>query len=185
MNLDQAQIKGTLYDLKDRYKWTGTKAEWDALDKSTLPQDAEVIVNITDDYDESTPGITIDTLTTLEQVNAETDVSKPVGAGAVKELNNSLVSLETCELLTQFTSTRTFDFSSYANYAFILLQGIYENQIMSTHLIPCKIPIFLGDYFLNYKDDGLTLYSKIVLQENYIKCALINKFNSVKVYGIK
>ena len=127
----------------------------------------------------------VDTLTTLEQVTASTDVSKPVGAGAVKELNSSLVSLETCELLTQFTSTGTFDFSSYANYAFILLQGIYENQIMDTHLIPCKTLIFLGDYFLNYIDEGLTLYSRIVLQENYIKCTTLNKFNSVKVYGIK
>ena len=87
--------------------------------------------------------------------------------------------------MTQFTSTGTFDFSSYANYAFILLQGIYENQIMNTHLIPCKTLILLGDYFLNYKDEGLVLYSKIVLQENHIKCTLINKFNSVKVYGIK
>lgn len=32
----------------------------------------------------------VDTLTTLEQVTASTDVSKPVGAGAVQELNNSL-----------------------------------------------------------------------------------------------
>lgn len=32
----------------------------------------------------------VDTLTTLEQVTASTDVSKPVGAGAVKELNSSL-----------------------------------------------------------------------------------------------
>ena len=56
---------------------------------------------------------------------------------------------------------------------------------MDTHLIPCKTLIFLGDYYLNYKDEGLTAYSKIVLQENYIKCKLINKFNSVKVYGIK
>ena len=33
----------------------------------------------------------VDTLTTLEQVTASTDVSKPVGAGAVQELNSSLV----------------------------------------------------------------------------------------------
>ena len=32
----------------------------------------------------------VDTLTTLEQVTASTDVSKPVGAGAVQELNSSL-----------------------------------------------------------------------------------------------
>lgn len=35
----------------------------------------------------------VDTLTTLEQVTASTDVSKPVGAGAVQELNNSLTDL--------------------------------------------------------------------------------------------
>lgn len=37
----------------------------------------------------------VDTLTTLEQVTASTDVSKPVGAGAVQELNNSLAKLKT------------------------------------------------------------------------------------------
>ena len=35
----------------------------------------------------------VDTLTTLEQVTASTDVSKPVGAGAVQELNSSLTDL--------------------------------------------------------------------------------------------
>ena len=35
----------------------------------------------------------VDTLTTLEQVTASTDVSKPVGAGAVQELNSSLTEL--------------------------------------------------------------------------------------------
>ena len=36
----------------------------------------------------------VDTLTTLEQVTASTDVSKPVGAGAVQELNSSLGGLK-------------------------------------------------------------------------------------------
>ena len=36
----------------------------------------------------------VDTLTTLEQVTASTDVSKPVGAGAVQELNSSLTSVQ-------------------------------------------------------------------------------------------
>lgn len=35
----------------------------------------------------------VDTLTTLEQVTASTDVSKPVGAGAVQELNSSLTNV--------------------------------------------------------------------------------------------
>ena len=34
--------------------------------------------------------MSVDTLTTMEQVEASTDLSKPVGAGAVQELNNSL-----------------------------------------------------------------------------------------------
>lgn len=37
----------------------------------------------------------VDTLTTLEQVTASTDVSKPVGAGAVQELNSSLGQVKT------------------------------------------------------------------------------------------
>lgn len=136
MNLDQAQIKGTLYDIKDRYKWTGTQAQWDALDKSTLPQDTEVIVNITDDYDESTPGITIDTLTTMEQVNAETDVSKPVGAGAVKELNNSLGGLQ-------------FGVDENGNYGYIKIGADTVTpfkQIQTFHFIT-------GDYEYSYSVD--------------------------------
>ena len=34
--------------------------------------------------------MSVDTLTTMEQVEASTDLSKPVGAGAVQELNSSL-----------------------------------------------------------------------------------------------
>lgn len=37
-----------------------------------------------------TPTAEVDTLTTLEQATASTDVAKPVGAGVVQELNNSL-----------------------------------------------------------------------------------------------
>ena len=35
--------------------------------------------------------MSVDTLTTMEQVEASTDLSKPVGAGAVQELNSSLI----------------------------------------------------------------------------------------------
>lgn len=38
--------------------------------------------------------MSVDTLTTMEQVEASTDLSKPVGAGAVQELNSSLYSLD-------------------------------------------------------------------------------------------
>ena len=38
-----------------------------------------------------TPTAEVDTLTTLEQATASTDVAKPVGAGVVQELNSSLV----------------------------------------------------------------------------------------------
>ena len=37
--------------------------------------------------------MSVDTLTTMEQVEASTDLSKPVGAGAVQELNSSLIGL--------------------------------------------------------------------------------------------
>lgn len=52
--IDQIKVEDEeLYDIKDRYTWSGTKAEWNALDKSTLPQDEEIIIYITDDIDES------------------------------------------------------------------------------------------------------------------------------------
>ena len=37
--------------------------------------------------------MSVDTLTTMEQVEASTDLSKPVGAGAVQELNSSLTNI--------------------------------------------------------------------------------------------
>lgn len=40
-----------------------------------------------------TPTAEVDTLTTLEQATASTDVAKPVGAGVVQELNNSLTNV--------------------------------------------------------------------------------------------
>lgn len=51
----------------------------------------------------------VDTLTTLEQVTASTDVSKPVGAGAVQELNSSLTNLseiDETEISLPFTATK-------------------------------------------------------------------------------
>ncbi|MCI7041692.1 MAG: hypothetical protein MR992_06130 [Lachnospiraceae bacterium] len=49
-----------------------------------------------------TPTAEVDTLTTLEQATASTDVSKPVGAGVVQELNSSLA-----ELFTYYESEQT------------------------------------------------------------------------------
>lgn len=55
----------------------------------------------------------VDTLTTLEQVTASTDVSKPVGAGAVQELNSSLKFLPDYENAIQPFSS---DISSSTTY---------------------------------------------------------------------
>ena len=54
----------------------------------------------------------VDTLTTLEQVTASTDVSKPVGAGAVQELNSSLGDKGKYEFLGTAIGTKSVTFNA-------------------------------------------------------------------------
>lgn len=51
----------------------------------------EKIMDIINELKNGLDNAKVDTLTTMEQVNASTDKSKPVGAGAVQEVYNSLV----------------------------------------------------------------------------------------------
>lgn len=65
----------------------------------------------------------VDTLTTLEQVTASTDVSKPVGAGAVQELNSSLGGLK-------------FGIDKYGNYGYIKAGADSVTPFKSKIVIP-------------------------------------------------
>ena len=93
----------------------------------------------------------VDTLTTLEQVTASTDVSKPVGAGAVQELNSSLGGLR-------------FGTDGEGNYGYF---GADDS------LIPFKrTPILLGTISENY-GGYKTLIKKFVVPTDCKNCLLI------------
>ena len=113
--------------------------------------------------------MSVDTLTTMEQVEASTDLSKPVGAGAVQELNSSLTN----------ENSETFNFGvlngvrgfftnpSRADDSFIPFSGIEE--------------IFFNTSFLEQFDKSMSL-KKGVTYELYIHTACnANGSNNVAV----
>lgn len=55
----------SLEDIPNSGSWSGTKAEWDAVDKSTIPDG--IIVNLTDDYSGSDYGTIDDELSTTSE----------------------------------------------------------------------------------------------------------------------
>lgn len=79
-----------------------------------------------------TPTAEVDTLTTLEQATASTDVAKPVGAGVVQELNSSLADLKTKKLLATSYPTQE-------NNPTETLSDSLENYRQ------VKVELFLGD----------------------------------------
>ena len=99
----------------------------------------------------------VDTLTTLEQVTASTDVSKPVGAGAVQELNSSLPHIDTIwtrsNLLTTFTNQtiELLNLNTYDGIEIIwngvITSGGNATQGTSTGFLPFSILTEENVYF--------------------------------------
>lgn len=86
----------------------------------------------------------VDTLTTLEQVTASTDVSKPVGAGAVQELNSSLADLLTLDYDNAVKLTPNASFTPNSNgYVIVFARstGTYGN-----------IGLILGNSYVSISD---------------------------------
>lgn len=80
--------------------------------------------------------MSVDTLTTMEQVEASTDDSKAVGAGAVKELSNSLGK---CELLCYATSTGNISVQDLTKYKAVVALLHIDGNIYTTSLIPLSL----------------------------------------------
>lgn len=80
--------------------------------------------------------MSVDTLTTMEQVEASTDLSKPVGAGAVQELNSSLGKYE---LLCYATSTGNISVQDLTKYKAVLVLLQVDSAIYSNLLIPLSL----------------------------------------------
>ena len=127
--------------------------------------------------------MSVDTLTTMEQVEASTDLSKPVGAGAVQELNSSLGE---CELLCYATSTGNKTVPNLTKYKSILAVLMIDSTAYGTSLIPvslfktitsCRCSYYeaSGQYKCDYK----------YVDDTTINIFQINTNNGCYLYGIK
>ena len=93
--------------------------------------------------------MSVDTLTTMEQVEASTDLSKPVGAGAVQELNSSLA-VERVVLNTQ-TYSGSKDISIEGN-----VPTNYRLLLASVDIV--GINTRKVTYSLHYTDEQYSVY---------------------------
>ena len=127
--------------------------------------------------------MSVDTLTTMAQVEASTDDSKAVGAGAVKELSSSLGE---CELLCYATSTGNKTVPNLTKYKSILAVLMIDSTAYGTSLIPvslfktitsCRCSYYeaSGQYKCDYK----------YVDDTTINIVQINTNNGCYLYGIK
>ena len=138
----------------------------------------------------------VDTLTTLEQVTASTDVSKPVGAGAVQELNSSLNSLN-CKNFTLLGSvsyvsqtvttneTKTLN-DNISNYKKVLI-GLFDGtDIMNPVILTVSEfeNIGMGVRVFTDKFQGIVSYISDT-SCNFTSYNTINSKRDVVLYGIK
>ena len=130
----------------------------------------------------------VDTLTTLEQVTASTDVSKPVGAGAVQELNSSL---NTYELLleTKATNPTEYTVKDINSFRAISVMSYYTGGIVGNTVIPTSIFKAIGSDKVVQSGYG----TQHVSIASYVSDTKISAYvggqnasnTTCKVYGIK
>ena len=131
--------------------------------------------------------MSVDTLTTMEQVEASTDLSKPVGAGAVQELNSSL---NTYELLleTKATNPTEYTVKDINSFRAISVMSYYTDGILGNVLIPTSIFKAMGG---NVVQSGFgTPYVSLAIYVSDTKISAYvggqNASNTTcKVYGVK
>ena len=131
--------------------------------------------------------MSVDTLTTMEQVEASTDLSKPVGAGAVQELNSSLGTYELL-LETKATNQTEYTVKDINSFRAISVMSYYTGGILGNVLIPTSIFKAMGGDFVQ---SGFgTPYVSLA---SYVSDTKISAYvggqnasnTTCKVYGIK
>lgn len=114
--------------------------------------------------------MSVDTLTTMEQVEASTDLSKPVGAGAVQELNSSLTN----------ENSETFNFGVKDG-----VRGFFTNPSRADDsFIPFKRVTSVEIQTWNLTGDGIYFRAKLNYNDNSVKVLFdgILKTNSLLTY---
>ena len=113
-------VAGELYNLINEVK--GNVGNLEELKTSNKSDVVSAINEVKDGLDNAK----VDTLVSMEEVEATTDNTIPVGAGAIKQLNESLVKHGTYEVITQIgTSSKAWnkDDYEYNKYSLRLILG--------------------------------------------------------------
>lgn len=130
--------------------------------------------------------MSVDTLTTMEQVEASTDDSKAVGAGAVKELSSSLVAKGDFELLCYATSTGNKTVPNLTKYKSILAVLMIDSTAYGTSLIPVSLFKTISDSRCSYYDaSGQYKCDYKYVDDTTINVTQINTNKGCYLYGIK
>ena len=126
--------------------------------------------------------MSVDTLTTMEQVEASTDLSKPVGAGAVQELNSSLGKYE---LLCYATSTGNISVQDLTKYKAVLALLDIDSTIYATLLIPLSLFKTITSNRCSYNDiSGVYKCDFKYVNDSTINISILSGSTKCYFYGI-
>ena len=126
--------------------FTGTKAEVEqAIAADQIKENWTVY--ITDDIEEVVGGaVEIETLTTLEEVKNTEDISTPVGAGAIQELNNNVNNFmqhyQSNEFSIELEAGKSTNYT--VNLAFPIKDALYVPIIQQANSDYAYSNIFMG-----------------------------------------
>lgn len=145
--------------------------------------------------------MSVDTLTTMEQVEASTDLSKPVGAGAVQELNSSLGDISNVGNTTYNSVEKILQY--YIDNGYLPdLKSMALIPVMTSNTTPSGVASAISEYstgpayyaFRNLYDDTSnsecwqandsvgTSHSNLWLMYKFPKAVTVNKFRIRFVY---
>lgn len=131
--------------------------------------------------------MSVDTLTTMEQVEASTDLSKPVGAGAVQELNSSLEAKGDFELLCYVTSVGDKTVPNLTQYKSIWATLFIDNGLYGNFLIPLSLfkTITTFSRCSHYESSGGYSCDFKYVNDTTINIVKIYRITGCYLYGIK
>lgn len=131
--------------------------------------------------------MSVDTLTTMEQVEASTDDSKAVGAGAVKELSSSLEAKGDFELLCYVTSVGDKTVPNLTQYKSIWATLFIDNGLYGNFLMPLSLfkTITTFSRCSHYESSGAYSCDFKYVNDTTINISQIYRITGCYLYGIK
>ena len=167
-------VAGELYNLIIDVK--NTVGDLSELKTSNKTDVVSAINEVKDGLDNAK----VDTLVTMEEVEATTDNTTPVGAGAIKQLNNSLQ----WEELVNFTvNNKTVSVPSLSAYREIMLVGVRETPQCSI-VVPIDLFKQKGTLIAN-SSDGTTVMRVGIkyISDTQVQSFLLSNVGEFSVYA--